>query len=530
MKNKWITLLVIPCLLSSCSNNDKLVFVPYTDYVQEQALMKDLDTAFYYSKDHASAVVYRDGEINDLQTLYSLNKTGKTRNTIITTGDRKILVVPISFTDSDTHNNDEIKNQKTIFIQNAFFGASKTTEYDSVAGYYNKSSYGQLRITGEVAPFYECGFASSEWKTKLSTSHSDASNILVAQAVEYLKENNLVSDLSSYDTDGDNYVDAIYAIYDYPFDENANTSTSFFWAYSHYIPQGINGLNNSKPYINAYAWTSANAITDIGNKKDYKSYTNYLIHETGHLFGLCDYYNPGLYQPTGLFDMMDYNIGDHSAFSKYLFKWTSPFVIKENRHFEATLHPFISSGEYILIPSGKYENSPFGEYLLLEYFIPEGLNKNDEQFEYTASNGAKTVYHYPNFYGLKVYHVNASLGYYKVSEVGNPAYITSVDDPDYLKKIGTEKVAVDYIYDNSPTGSDVKNGRPVLYHLLESSGENSFAEGKPASNETLFRVGDDFGITKFTDFTFSDGSKPAFKMKVLSLSSKGIVLDIDTRN
>ena len=528
MKKRWISLLIIPSMLIGCSSNGKLVFVPYTEYVKEQELMKDIDGAFYYSKDHTTPVVYRDGEINDLYTLYSLNKTGKTRKTVLTTGDRKILVVPICFTDSDTHDNDENKNSKNIFIENAFFGATKMTEYDSVAGYYNKSSYGQLRITGEVTPWYDCGFSSSEWKIKLSSSHSDASNLLVAKAIDYLRTNNLVENINDYDTDSDGYVDAIYAIYDHPFDENVDTSSSFFWAYSHYIPKGINGLNNTAPFINAYAWTSVNAITDIGNKKDTKSYTNYLIHETGHLFGLYDYYNSGLYQPTGLFDMMDYNIGDHSAFSKYLLKWTSPYVLKNNKKMEATLKPFLTSGDYILVPSESYANSPFGEYLLLEFFVPEELNKNSEQFEYTANDGATYLYRYPNHYGLKIYHVNGALGYYEVSEIGNPKYLIGVDDLNSLDVIGSQNISIDFIYNNNPTSSETRNGRPVLCHLLESSGENSFKEGHPASNETLFRVGDDFGITKFTDFTFSDGSKPNFKMKVLSISTKGIVLDIDT--
>ena len=523
MKNKWITLFIIPALLSSCSNSLKLEFVPFTDYITEQKMMRDIDNPYFYSREETLPVVYKDGEINDLQTLFSLNRTGKLRTSMVTTGERKILVVPVYFSDSDTSTLDN----KTIFIQNAFFGDTKRTEYESVASYYNKSSYGQLRITGEVAPWFSIGVNSSNWKS-ISSHYNDASTIIAEQAVDYIKANNLISDLSSYDTDGDGVLDAVYVIYDHPFDENGNID-SFYWAYVYYGQKDDGGRNTEAPYLNAYGWSSVNFITDVGDKKDVKSYTNYLIHECGHLLGLYDYYNTvGSYQPTGLFDMMDYNIGDHSSFSKYLMKWTSPYVVKPNVNFTYDLEPFSSSGEYFLIPSESYAKSPFGEYLLLEYFTPEGLNKNKEQFEYTTSSEKKMVFRYPDFYGLKIYHVNANLGYYEISPMRNTPCLAGIDDPDYLEKIEGKDVGIDYMYSNSPTDSQTSNGTQVLYHLLESSGNNTLKEGTPANNNTLFRVGDDFGITKFTDFTFSDGSSPNLKLKIKAISSKRIRLEIST--
>lgn len=527
MKQKLLALLLLPALLTSCSGSLSLQFVPYTDYVSEKETVRDYEDDYFRSYKETTPVTHKDGTIDNPIELNKVNRYGKTRTLIPTTGERKLLVVPVYFTDSDT----SLLDKKTTFIQNAFFGETKRTEYDSVAGYYNKSSYGHLKLTGEVAPWFNIGISSDKWTT-LSTSHNEASSIIAAKAVDYIKENNLISDLSSYDTNEDGCIDGVYVIYDHPFGEEGNSS-SLYWAYVYFAQKNEHGFNNVEPYVNAYAWTSVNAITDAGEKKDNKSYTNYLIHETGHLLGLSDYYNTkgdsSSYQPTGLFDMMDYNVGDHSAFSKYLLKWTSPLVVKENVSFTYKLKPFIDSGETILIPSSNYENSPYGEYLLVEYFVPNELNKCNEQFEYASQGRQTAIYRYPQHYGLKIYHVNALLGYYKIGGVVNTKYLAALNDPDYASKIEGETVGIDYIYDNSLGPTDAKNGEPVFYHLLESSGENTFINGTPANNKTLFSVGSDFGVTKFTDFKFSTGEKPKFQLKVAALSSEYATLEINTK-
>ena len=488
-------------------------------------MMVDYDDEHFYRVSETSKITHRDGEINSVNDLLALNKTGKAKVAIPSVGNRKLLVVPVYFNDSNTSTLDE----KLIYIQNAFFGKSENTEYDSVVGYYNKSSYGQLRLSGEVAPWFNVGISSTQWKS-LSSSHSTASSIIAAKAVDYIKEHKLL-DLDPYDTDHDGNIDGVYVVYDHPFDQK-NTSDSLYWAFTYYTYEGENGLNKEAPFLNDFAWTSVNAITDVGGIADNKSYTNYLIHETGHLLGLNDYYNVYYtgsnnfhYQPTGSFDMMDYNIGDHSAFSKYLLKWTSPMVLKHGTSFTYKLKPLQSSGEYILVPSSMFYDSPFGEYLLLEYFTPQDLNKYSEQFEYVTGNGGKIIYRYPQYYGLKIYHVNAALAYFKQGG-GRSSALARVDDPNALEIIGNEKVAIDYRYDNSITDQQMKNGEPVLYHLLESSGKNTFKDALPATNDTLFTVGDDFGIKTFTDFTFSDGQSSGLKLKVKAISSQDITLEI----
>lgn len=529
MKKKSLSIFLLPFLLASCKGVLELKFVPYTSYVPEQDLMRDLDNDFFYSKKETTPVSQNGHgkqiyDVNNLKDLLKVNRSGKERSTIPSKGERKLLVIPVYFTDSDTHDDEAKRNRKTIFIQNAFFGESKRTNYDSVAGYYNKSSYGQLKITGEVSPWYDIGVKSSEWKN-ISSSYMNASNIIAEKAVDYLKDNSDIN-FDEYDTDNDGNLDGVYLIYDHPFNES--DTNSLFWAYTYYTYKGENGLNNTLPAVNDYSWTSVDTILQADNR----SYTNYLIHETGHLFGLSDYYNiyssnkeeatDYFYQPTGCFDMMDYNIGDHSSFSKYLLNWSSPMVIKDNVSGTIKLKPLVSSGEYILVPSSKYNNSPFSEYLLIEYFVPQGLNKYTGSYSYKDKNGEKGIYNYPQFHGLRIYHVNASLGYFKKGT--NSGLVAMLDDESYDPK--GQNVGLDYAYSNSISDVQAKKGEQVLLHLLESSGNNTFINGVPANNETLFRLGDDFGIETFKDFKFSNGESPNFTLKVKQISSRDITLEI----
>ena len=522
MNKKYISLLILPCLLSGCTGGIKLSYVPYVPYEGTDLMVEDHDNPLFNREKETTPVTHKFGTANSLSDMLIDFKSGHMRESIPTTGDRQLLVVPISFNDSDKTNQDK----KTIFLQNAFFGANNHTNYYSVAGYYNASSYGQLRITGEVMPWFNYNKSSSEIQS-MSPSYMTKSSMLVAEAVDWLKSEG--KDLSEYDTDNDGNIDGIYAIYDHPFNEN-NQNDKLFWAYTHYTFQGENALNNEAPYVNGYSWTSIDTIL----QKDNRSYTNYLIHETGHLLGLTDYYNTKYveggddyhFQPTGCFDVMDYNIGDHSSFSKYLFKWTSPMVVKNNVEGTMKLHPFTISGEYLLVPSAKYNNSPFSEYLLIEYFAPTGLNKFSGAYSYVDANGNHGIYKYPQHYGLKIYHINATLGYYKVNL--NSQCICTIDDPNWESKIGTDAVGLDFAYSNTIRDDEVGKV-PVLIHLLESSGKNTFKDYIPANNDTLFRTGDDFGITKFTDFTFSDGSTTNFKLKVKELSTRDITIEISTK-
>ena len=67
--------------------------------------------------------------------------------------EQKMLVVPVYFTDSSVANDSSLRETKRKLINNAFFADETGSTYQSVASYYNRSSYGHLRLSGEVTPW-----------------------------------------------------------------------------------------------------------------------------------------------------------------------------------------------------------------------------------------------------------------------------------------------------------------------------------------------------------------------------------------
>ena len=202
----------------------------------------------------------------------------------------------------------------------------------------------------------------------------------------------------------------------------------------------------------------------------------------------------------GFMDMMDYNLGDHSPLSKYLLNWTSPYILNMGNSSSGsiTIKPFSSSGDFILVPRSDYNGTAYDRYLLISFFTPKGLNdlSSFPSYEYIDESGNKRVFTYPNKYGVLVYEVNAKLGYYKSGPIRNFTPTCFVGETpasgDYV---------INFYYDNEINNS---NDKP-LYHLLESSGQNTFIQGKCASNETLFKYGSTFGVTTFQDLASEFG-------------------------
>lgn len=525
--NKKVFLLPITFILLTSCNQGPYPFLPFGDQNIKDSLCIDDDNDIYYQKKNHDVLHYPTKDINSLRDVFNDLKNNRPRHNLSTQGKKNLLVLPISFIDSDKSNLDA----KTTLIQNAFFGQEQTTEYESVASYYYKSSYGQFLLGGEVASWYHLDIKINDWKN-ISTNYTSTSNIIVSRAVDYLKENNLI-DFSKYDLDQDGYIDAIYAIYDAPLAENY--SSSLYWAYSYSIKEKEFNYNLTAPYANIYSWSSIECL-DQGHKK---VNTNYLLHETGHLLGLEDYYNTNYYvnsqglafdyhyQPTGGFDMMDYNVGDHNPFSKYLLSWISPKILKRGINTKITLKPFNESGECLLVPASDFNNTPYSEYLLLEYFSPTGLNDIDDSFSYYDKYGNKRIFNYPSFHGLRIYHINARLGYF--AKENSSGLIALADDPKIEEIIKDKNVVISYAYSNTLLDSQANNNHPVLCHLLESSGNNTFINGMCASNDTLFRRNDDFGITKFVNYQFSNNEIIPFTFKVNNATNKGITITVKSK-
>lgn len=500
--------------LSSCQVAVKLEMTDYVSNISFPIIKKDEEGEGYYRLKEYQSLSYglNDQTINSLRDIYS---SGANHFNAPSLGEVNALVIPVNFTDSDTSNN----AKQRIIIHNAFFGEKYKTRFESLSSFYDYSSYGQLKFSGMVTEFYTYPYKSTE----LGSGTSNISSKIAGSALEWFYQNYPDIDMAEYDKDNDGYIDALFIVYNH---EKSESSNSLWWAYSDHMSKSTQGNVNS-PYGSSYAWISYDFID---GKKNYAE-THVSIHESGHIFGLEDYYNTNTnasYQPTGYVDMMDRNIGDHTGYSKMLLNWTTPYVVNGNG--KITLKPFSTSGDLLLIPTNKgWNKTPYDEYLLLEYYAPTGMNANDAgtKYSYINSLGEDTIFTFLDKCGLKVYHVDSRVGYFDSRFSHN--LITIIGNDDEMEKLqGKSSFCLDFAFDNTISNARAKID-PVLYHLLERDGNNTLIDGNPFSVSSLFTKGDHFGVDTYNDFVFDNGSPLTYTFFIESMDNNGVTISFNEK-
>lgn len=386
----------------------------------------------------------------------------------------KVLVVPVEFTDY------KADNKMVEALEKAFFGTSEETGWESLKSYYYKSSYGKCNIDGTVLPVFSTGNSSTYYD---SMDDFEAVDSIIKAVLEYY-DNTI--DYSEYDLNGDNYIDSIYLIYTAPIDYDSNDS--LYWAFSsQYYTEDYEYYDGVE--ADFYCFMGYDFLYEelaSGKKITYNAET--IIHESGHLFGLDDYYD---YDDTkgpdggiGGGDMMDYNIGDHNAFSKMILGWVTPKVIDANNitsDITIELDAFSKSGDCVVICNG-WENSYFDEYFVIDLYTPDGLNSLEAGYGGLFSEN-----------GIRIYHIDATL-----------------NDPS--DALGIWDVCK---YNNSDTNHK-------LIRLVQADGldeiENENAYG---DNSDLFQ-----GKEKFTNIKWYDNTNCNFEIVVDFISSTSATITI----
>lgn len=398
-------------------------------------------------------------------------------------GTPKLIVVPVAFSNvsfkqagSTTLAEDEAAARE--IIRKAFFGGESETEWESLKSYYKKSSYGKLDIQGEVSPIYTYSMTTDAFE-----ENGEAADI-VKSASNWLK-NSQGYNLDDYDMDDDGFIDGIELVY---VTDKAPNSKDLWWNFTSVTSNEAGTKANPAP--KRYFWSLFNYIkTGYYKTIDIDAHT--LVHETGHLMGLNDYYSYDKTEgPAGCSDMMDMNVGDHNAYSKMCYAWTGPKVIDgSSKNFTVTLDSFTDTGDFILLrntTTDKWNGMPYDEYLVLQYYTPTGVNEVDskgypEWSGQTSSSGSSAMGHGGTYEhaGLQVYHVDARIA----------ATVTDgkTSKPQYTDKLLDSEETVDGIttsasffpHDNTPSRSkNVEDGtlngggayREI--HAILSSGVN----------------------------------------------------------
>lgn len=284
-------------------------------------------------------------------------------------GNPHLLVIPVAFQDTS------FSGSEIADLRKAYFGEAEETGWESLSSYYKKSSYGKLDITGTVTSTFKYSQTSQEFENDFVKGSKDTTTIANA-AIEWVKTKGI--DLKEYDNNHDGFLDGVELIYKST-RSTANNST-LWWCFTTTVSPIQKKGDTDEPVLNRYFWSLSSQQRNHYYSPDIDAHT--LIHESGHMLGLNDYYTYGSSDnPCGFVDMMDHNVGDHCAYSKYMLGWVTPKYIDGSKDlFTVTLNDFTSTGDCLIVRNTSddpWNRTPYDEYLMLEYVTPTGVNEKD---------------------------------------------------------------------------------------------------------------------------------------------------------
>ena len=414
-------------------------------------------------------------------------------------GSPKLLIVPIWFSDSSSYIAEGNKETVRGDIQKAYLGSTSDTGWHSVKTFYQEESKGALTLTGTVTDWYDTKQSSSTYQSENSGGNATVS--LVSTVVDWYFKNNSNEKKSDYDTNGDGYLDGVMLIYAHP-DYSTYTQTyNNFWAYCYWLqPESPGTASSPKP--NVFFWASydfmygsSNAASRTGKSSAATGDCSHctldahtFIHEMGHVLGLedyYDYYNTNLV-PAGGFNMQDWNMGGHDPYSVMGYGWADPYIPTTTT--TLTINDFQSSHDLILL-SNHTVDSPFDEYILLEFYTPTGLNKLDSDYDYSDYP------HGPQTSGIRIWHVDSRLTPLTSQEEFSENLITDPTKATYGATLAmSNSSGGDYA---SYLGEDYYD-----YNLLQFIRNDTNVSYKNCSNpmddDDLFKAGSTFTWSKYS--------------------------------
>ena len=484
-----IALIGAAFIVAGCSKFDpNSAYQPITEVVDDHKDVWGENATYVKYGDYKSfpAKYKADLDPDLLGSTYEVLTKYTGRHILEATGDKKILVVPVEFSDYTIKNLGVSSEEYVSNLEKAFFGNVKGNKYVSVAEYYNRSSYGKLRISGKVCDkFYT--FPKTVYEINTRKTIRDYVQESYDKVLTWY-EDNYHESLDEYRIDpenGNNEI-ALYLVYTLPTELNTS-NPKFFWAYTF----------KDKPL----SWSSYSVMNTLAGYPDAHTF----IHEVGHLFGLEDYYpadesdvSNSVPEPAGRIDMMDCSIGDQTGLSKMWLNWARPYWVKDSC--EITINALVNSGDLILI-NDEWNGTVFDEYYLIEFYSPTGLNYYDTNI---GNNLAKL----PTLPGVKIYHVDARLGYYQIETTKTTFlhYCDEVSEPGQADvRADAVKKNINVVHNNS-TNTEAKDDQQYLKNYLYELELNHVGHSVAgcATDLNLFRGGDTFDDLNFNKLNITD--------------------------
>lgn len=526
MNKKAIAICILSLLLVSCTNNE--------------INSSSSSTSSSSNNGNTEKIEYQ----STIYKQYVEQEFGGGKKLLPSIGSPKFLVVPVIFKDYQNDIKDEEIYNFTSNLNKAFFGNANDTSYESVNSYYKKASYGKLDIKGEVSDVfytketlkYYIDYSQKATSEGILAYASNSSDLILKDIYSYFFDStNPIYNVEDYDLDKDGYIDSVYMIYYFP------QSLDYNGEYPSYFDKTIQYSDKNKflgsfvywyraeleneTSLSSYCWSSYFYSTLPSYKNNVENYNkvdpHVYIHETGHLLGLDDYY--GLTKdgkdinPVGKNTMMDQNILDLDSLSKYNLGWISPIFIDENsflkeQEINIELKPLEENNQAIFITK-KSNNTPFNEFLVLEYYTPTNLNQKDSENLYLFNNinGINEV-------GIKIYSVDQRLVQISLNP-GNEQEdkFTYTDSLDFSSSTNRNYKQIAGNNDLSRSFSS-----DTLIRVISSISETrteSFKQGKNTYNsKDLFKENSNFSSSN-PNYTFPSKYKAFFDIDVLTIDN-----------
>ncbi len=494
-------------------SNETTRLIPYVDYEDDFTFSLSLDKELAIS-DHMIIITFEEKSASfeiDITQVDKLEKTklsytydDYTKNNYYTVdncpleGNPKLLIIPVWFNDSNNFISESKKESVRNDIEKAYTGTTEETGWHSVKSYYETESFNKLTLSATVTDWYDLDKSYTEYAQESKTSQTVD---LIKKASDDYFSDHSSDNRKNYDSNKDGYLDGVMIIYAAPdYMTLGNDSYKNLWAYCYWT--GAAAVK-AAPTANVFFWASydflygsnvkektghlyARGYTENGVTVD----THCFIHEMGHVFGLLDYYDYSNYDytPAGGFSMQDYNVGGHDPYSVISYGWADPYI--PNNSMTISLRDFQSTHDVILLANHSVTNSPFDEYLLLEYYTPTGLNEFDSAYQYRDQYPQG-----PSVRGIRLWHVDARLYSYSRYK-----FTTNPNDGDVYHSMSNSYDANHGSY----LGEEYYNYN--ILQLIRNDTHSSYTPKDNLSAESLFKAGETFDMSTFSS-QFVNGSK-----------------------
>lgn len=410
----------------------------------------------------------------------------------------EVLVVLVEFADGY-----QVNHRK---FEEMFNGRYNETNYiKSISSYYRFNSYGRELLNFNFF-YYQSELTSDEADDLVNGKGRNGQplgNKFFYEIYEELKKEHK-EEFDALDTNRDGYIGCAFFV----FNDNCSNGYRIYGgakgSTDPYLYKPVVG----DPYFRDYVKTEyADLMTPLEPGSS-SAYTKVIIHETGHLFGINDYYDFHPYEgknldTLGTFDMHSYNLGDENVYSKFACGWLNPYIVTEDiDSVTVTIKNSSVYNDAILIPtSAGWNGTAFDEYILIDVCAKAGANGYDWDYVINAEGQYYNTDIKNRNGGVRIYHVDSRL----VCWADN--WYAAVDDVYEFAKTG-QKALTRYGCTNGWDPSLEGDNR--FYHLLDiipSDGSSKYRISTPTDRlhytwfrpTDLFGPGDSFSMQKCAD-------------------------------